>query len=162
MPGIHFSKRLSPAQEKHLSLLHRAIYGQTIRSHFSNWLDIAVIDRVQINMQIHPLALQMNNQSILNAQASCWPLQQNSMKTLSQVPSLSCSQGKPISTISAAWLPVNNMTHKLIMPISLLPCFPPCCLVLSPTPSLSCLPPLLPGVLLAFHLQLTHSNRDHT
>lgn len=52
------------------------------------------------------------------------------MKTPAEVPGLSCSQGKPITTISAAWSPVNNMTHKLIMPLSLLPPFPPCCLPL--------------------------------
>ena len=76
----------------------------------------------QINMQIHTASsLRVNNQSILNASASCWPLHSNSMKTPSEVPGLSCAQGKPITTIGAAWLPVNNMTHKLIMPLSLLP-----------------------------------------
>lgn len=45
------------------------------------------------------------------------------MKTPSEVPGLSCSQGKPITTISPARLPVNNMTHKLIMLLSLLPPF---------------------------------------
>lgn len=43
------------------------------------------------------------------------------MKTPSEVSGLVCSRGKPITTIIAAWLPVNNMTHKLIMPLSLLP-----------------------------------------
>lgn len=42
------------------------------------------------------------------------------MKTPGEVPGLSCSRGKPITTTGAAWLPVNNMTHKLIMPVSLL------------------------------------------
>ena len=46
------------------------------------------------------------------------------MKTPSEVPGPSFAQGKPITTVSAAWLPVNNMTHKLIMPLSLLPPFP--------------------------------------
>lgn len=45
------------------------------------------------------------------------------MKTPSEIPGFSCSQGKLITTISAAWLPVNNMTHKLIMPLSLLHLF---------------------------------------
>lgn len=39
---------------------------------------------------------------------------------------------------------------------------PPCCLSLSPTPSLPWLPPLLCGVLLTLHLWLTRSNPDHT
>lgn len=45
------------------------------------------------------------------------------MKTPCELPGLSCFQGKPITTISTAWLPVNNMTHKLIMAPSLLPLF---------------------------------------
>lgn len=54
------------------------------------------------------------------------------------------------------------MTHKLIMLLSLLPPFPPCCLSLPPSLSLSRLPPLLLGVPLTSHLRLTRSNPDHT
>lgn len=77
----------------------------------------------QINMQIHASSLTMMHHSILKPQASCWPLKLNSMKTPGEVPGLPCSQGKPITTIGPAWLPVNIVTHKLIMPVSLLPPF---------------------------------------
>lgn len=42
------------------------------------------------------------------------------MRAPGEVPGLSCSRGKVISPTGAAWLPVNNVTHKLIMLVSLL------------------------------------------
>lgn len=78
-------------------------------------------------------SLQMADGSVLKPQAycgcsSCWcccgwcfrPLGWNSMRAPGEVPGLSCSRGKAISPTGAAWLPVNNVTHKLIMLVSLL------------------------------------------
>lgn len=42
------------------------------------------------------------------------------MRAPGEVPGLSCSRGKAITSTGAVWLPVNNVTHKLIMLVSLL------------------------------------------
>lgn len=76
------------------------------------------------------------------------------MRAPGEVPGLSCSRGKAISPTGAAWLPVNNVTHKLIMLVSLLtPLLLPAASRLTRFSH-----PL--GVPLAFHLRLSCSNPE--
>lgn len=116
-------------------------------------------------------SLQMADGSVLKPQAccgcsSCWcccgwcfrPLGWNSMRAPGEVPGLSCSRGKAISPTGAAWLPVNNVTHKLIMLVSLLtPLLLPAASRLTPMTVASSHPL---GVPLAFHLRLSCSNPE--